>query len=359
MLYLAGYASGAVQSGLNSIVSNGPDQMFAALNLTASTLMWTQFVGGIGGSDAAMGLAIHPTTGVVYASGFIGAAVASSVTRAQGTFYGNVDLTLSTFNQTNGSLLWTIVAGTSSLDQGFGISFNTNGVLFMATRWNSSDGYLVFNLDATGNNSFPAPNTTAGAFQLNICYSSPWISTSTRTVFTTLTETMTPALVTQINSQTVFSTVTSTVVQSTTITQTSVIIQPALVTPTTITDCSNSNTGSRNENISGGLSADGNVLIILVIVVIILVVIIGVITSFSFSRVRRSMHELKKDNNGANNSFGFGYIRARNSSIFGNATTGLMTSIKEQNIMDENNTMQKMEQSAGVQRYLETSPGIF
>jgi hypothetical protein len=219
-LYLAGYASGAVRMNDNSIVSVAHDQMIASLDPITLNMTWSRFIGGLGFSDRAVGIAIHPQTDLIYSSGFISSSIVNSGSNFQKTSYGNYDLTLTALHP-NGTILWTRVAGSNLDDQGGGLAFNSNGVLFVAARINNSDGYLVHTLDSSGNNSFQKPNLTVNLPSFSSCYSNPWISTSTRTLFSiftsysffTLACTPTTNVLTQINSLG-YLTITETVYQS-------------------------------------------------------------------------------------------------------------------------------------------------
>ncbi len=121
--YITGYFDGTAEFGSTTLTSSGGYDVFIAKVDSSGNYLWTVKAGGTGFYDRGNGIAVD-SNGNSYITGYFdGTAEFGSTTLSSA---GEYDVFIAKVDS-SGNYLWAVKAGGSDLDEGWGITVDSNG----------------------------------------------------------------------------------------------------------------------------------------------------------------------------------------------------------------------------------------
>eukprot|EP01031_Cornospumella_fuschlensis_P035019 gene35019-42408_t len=121
------YVTGYTQAALHGQPHVGSSDIILMKYASNGTRVWTRMV-GTSGNDVGYGVAVHPSSGDVYVTGFAGGALHGQL------YVASSDIILIKY-ASNGTRVWTRLEGTSSGDEGYGVAVHPSSGDVYATGY--------------------------------------------------------------------------------------------------------------------------------------------------------------------------------------------------------------------------------
>jgi uncharacterized delta-60 repeat protein len=132
------YLSGRTEYNLDGIKNNGSSDAFLTKYSSDGTKLWTRLFGS-GGNEYARAVSTS-IDGSIYVAGYTGSSIEGLVNS------GENDVFLTKYDA-EGTKIWAVFLGTSSNDEGFALTTDANGAIYVS-------GYTEGNLDSQTNSGF-------------------------------------------------------------------------------------------------------------------------------------------------------------------------------------------------------------
>jgi Beta-propeller repeat len=126
-----------------ALASGGSNAFVAKLNSTGSALVYSTYLGGSGGTDFGLGIAVS-SAGNAFVTGWTNSADFPTVNPLQPTYGGGQDAFVAKFNATGSGLLYSTYIGGSKDDVGLGIAVDSSGHAYV-TGYTNSTNFPIMN----------------------------------------------------------------------------------------------------------------------------------------------------------------------------------------------------------------------